>query len=175
MGILTDTKGNISLFRVSLAIGAAGGLLLLAGILSFTLDQESRRSPFFVDLPPGAQTWGSADVYGAGLQRVYYQVPGGDVETVAQFYGERMRSHYGTGQNDPLAERCNRFPPTGEFPDYVPGSGRVPFYWTCMFDRGGLNMQQSTLVTIQPGVLSADPLRNSEGAVVIVYEQRWQP
>jgi hypothetical protein len=149
--------------------------LLLAVLSLSPIDQESRRSPFFPDLPEGAETWGAPDQFGAGLQRVYYRVNGGDIESIADFYDEKMLSHYGVSPEDASAEDCTRFPPVGNFVDHEPGDGTVPFYYTCMFDRGGLNLQQSTEVIIQPGVPNEDPFRDSTGAVVIIYDQRWQP
>jgi len=175
MQLIQDRQGNISVFRVSLAISVFGGLLLFLGILSFVVDQESRRAPFFPDVPTNANSWGGIDQFSASQQRAYYRVDGGNIETVVQFYDDLMLSHYNVSVNDLNRERCQRFPPIDNFADYEPGDGTVPFYYTCMFDRGGLNLQQSTQVTIQPGIPNEDEFLNSEGAVVIIYDQRWQP
>lgn len=174
MDFLTDKRGNLSVIRVSLVFAFIGAIFLIGGFLSFTIDQESRRSPFFPELPPGAQQWGVPDPLGVTSQRVFYRVDGGDMDAIVAFYNERIASHYGISVGEPGGERCHRFPPVGDFPDHEPGDGTVPFYYTCMFDRGGLNMQQFTQVTIQPGASDTDPFRDSEGAVVIIYEQRWQ-
>jgi hypothetical protein len=117
-------------------------------------------------------------------------VPGGDVEAVANFYKSEMSRFYGNSQDGSTLESCQRQPPSGEFtniPDaqrpandgkiydenFVVGQS-LPFLYKCLFDRSGLNIAQSTEVQIQPGMPSSDPLYNTEGDVVIIYEQRWQ-
>lgn len=175
MAFLTDRSGNISVFRVSIIIGAIGLVLLLAGGASFLFDQESRRAPFYVDLPPGAEAWGAPERRSEGWQFVYYKVPGAEIETIADFYNRKMREHYGTNSGGSSAETCKRFPPSGEFSDYNLEEGTIPYYYTCMFDNSGLNTTQWTQVTIQPGVPNEDAFRDSAGTIVIAYEQRWQP
>ena len=175
MGFLMGRDGNLSIVRVSILIGVVGLLLVGAGFLSFTMDQQSRRQPLMINLPAGAQEWGLPSELGLGWRRVFFRADGADIDQIARFYDERMLEHYGTRANEPQRESCNRFPPAGNFADYEPGTDKIPFQYTCMFDRSGLNSTQWTQVTIQPGVFNADPVRNSEGAVVIVYEQRWQP
>ncbi|MFQ3646102.1 MAG: hypothetical protein SNJ54_12915 [Anaerolineae bacterium] len=191
MGFLTDRKGNFSWFRLSLLVMVLGGLFVGFGVISFQIDQQSRRTPFFPDLPPNATQWGGTEFVSVGFQRNYYRVPGGNVEEVAAFYQGQMERFYGTGSGGSSSlERCQRLPPVGEFtnipdvqrpandgkiydPNFVPGRD-LPFLFKCMFDRSGFNATQDTLVWIQPGTRNADPNLNTEGDVVIIYEQRWQ-
>jgi hypothetical protein len=190
MGFLTDKRGNFSWFRLSIFVLVLGLGFAVAGFVSFQLDQQSRRSPLFPDLPPGAAQWGSPEPLGSGYQRVYYRVPGGNVEEIAAFYNTKMGEFYGTsGADGTTLERCQRIPPIGEYtniPDaqrppndgkiydefFIPGEN-LPYLYRCMFDRSGLNITQFTLVSVQPGVPNSDPQLNTEGDTVIVYEQRW--
>lgn len=175
MSFLLGRDGKISLVRASVLIGVVGFAFLVIGILSFTLDQQSRRAPLDIAPPPGAQPWGAPEDRGPGWRFVYYRVPNGDASAVATHYDQKMREHYGTSLEDPRRETCERFPPQGEFPDYDLQAGTIPFYYICLFDRSGLNSTQWTQVDIQPGVPNEDPFLNSLGSIVIVYEQRWQP
>jgi len=186
----TNRDGTLSVFRISLLVSILGALLIGSGVLAFNLDQQSRRAPLEISLPTGAQQWGGPNVYSSTWREVYYRVQGGDPQTVADFYDQRMAEHYGTSITASDRERCQRVPSVGEYtnipdsrrgsdgntfdPDFVPGES-IPYLWRCMFDRSGLNVTQWTQVTIYPGVDSADPNRNAFGDVVIVYEQRWQP
>ena len=170
MGFLTDSRGNLSVFRVSIFIGIVGALLIGGGLLSFSLDQESRRQPFFIDTPPNAQTLGDENVIGPGQQYAYYRMPDGNIQNVVDFYDRQMRLHYG-GSGEIAGEDCERFPRSGTYPDYIEEPGEVPFLYQCMFDRGGLNMEQWTLVSLFP----RNPFDNENGYVVIEYEQRWTP
>lgn len=188
MGFLTDRKGNFSWFRLSLLVMVLGGLFVGFGFISFQIDQQSRRTPFFPDLPPNATQWGVPSTQGIASQRVLYRVPGGDIQAIADFYQAQMERFYGTSASS--LERCQRIPPAGEFtnipdvqrpandgkifdPNFVPGQS-LPFQFKCMFDRGGFMATQYTLVTIQPGVPNPDPNLSTEGDVVIIYEQQWQ-
>lgn len=188
MGFLTNRQGNLSYIRLSILIGVIGALLVGFGFLTFQLDQQSRREPFFVDLPPNAQQWGTIDKIRPDRQRVFYRVAGNDVDSIAKHYNQLMERFYAPSGS---GERCQRNPSVGAYTN-IPDSQRtpndgliyranfdpsreVPFQWRCVFDRGGFNAIQSTEVIIQPGIASDDPLRDSAGYVVIVYDQRWQP
>ena len=91
-------------------------------------------------------------------------------------YNEELTKLYGEPIGGSRPEICSRNP-RGEgtiFPDYVPNSGQMQYNYKCMFDRSAWNAEQRTLVTIHPGEYSDDPAYNSEGAVVIGYEQEWE-
>ena len=191
MGFLADRRGNFSWFRLSILVLVIGAGFLVVGFASLSADQQSRRSPFFPSTPVGATQWGGTEEVGAGHQRTYYRVTGGVVDDVANFYAQEMKKHYGVSDSTGTTlESCQRQPPAGEktgIPDqqrpandgksydetFVEGES-LPFFYQCMFDRSGLNSTQSTLVTIQPGLANEDPNFNTEGDVVVVYEQRWQ-
>lgn len=192
MGFLTDRRGAFSYLRLSIFVGVLGVLVIVGGVFLAQFDQNSRRTPFFVELPQGAQVWGSPQVLRGDWQRVYYRVPAAEIEAVVAFYNQKLQEHYGTNNtNTTSAERCQRIPATGAFtnipneqrpagdglvydPKYVPGTS-VPFQWKCLFDRSGFNTVQFTQVIIHPGLPNTDPFLNSEGSVVIIYDQQWQP
>lgn len=173
MGFLTTNDGTFSVFRVSVLIGVIGALLIGAGALSFYLDQEARRSPLSIDLPPNAEPWGEPEQRSNGRQFVYYQVPNGDINAVIRHYNQEMREHHGEPPLGQEAEECQRFPSVGEFTNLE--AGEVPFYVRCLFEGSGINTLQNTLVTIQPGVFNEEDFFNTEGSVVIEYDQRWEP
>lgn len=188
MGLFLNRNGSFSYVRLSILVGVLGFGLLAFGFLTFQLDQQSRREPFFLDLPAGAQQWGIIDQIRADRQRVFYRVEGDDVEGVANYYNQLMERFYSSSGS---GERCQRNPSAGAYTN-IPDNQRtpndrliyranfdpareVPFSWRCVFDRGGVNAIQSTEVIIQPGIANDDPIRDSAGYVVIVYDQRWQP
>lgn len=173
MNMLFDKRGNLSFVRVSVVIAVVGGLLLVGGYVSFLLDQQTRNSPLEIDLPPGAEQWGAPDVYSNSWRKTFYQVPDGDIDEIVAFYNQKMIDHYGVDETTG-PEQCSRQPSFGEYEDYEPGAGNIPYSFECMFDRGGLNATQWTRVTIHPGVYDPDEFRNSEGTVVLIYEQRWE-
>lgn len=187
---LTNRDGSISVFRISIIVGVIGALLVGFGILAFNLDQQSRRAPLMIELPSGASQWGAPDITGVTRRYVYHRLPGGDLETVAQYYDQKMAEHYGVSAGASDRERCQRVPPIGEYtniPDEERGNDgntfderfepneSIPVFFRCLFDRSGLNSTQWTQVTIYDGLNSADPNKNAFGDVVIVYEQAWQP
>jgi hypothetical protein len=186
MSFLTDSKGNLSFIRLSILIAVIGAVFLGGSVMTFLADQQSRRAPLHVELPGGAQPWGAPGQTRPGQQVVFYRVPGGDPAAIASFYDGKMLEHYGSSVGDQNRETCVRTPPVGQYTNdpndkenvyasnYVPGPEFPPYYWKCMFDRSGLNATQDTLVTIFPGARTDDPVTNSEGSVVIRYEQHWQ-
>lgn len=173
MNFLLDKRGNISVFRVSMAVVAFGAIVILFGFILFQFEQSSRRVPLDIQAPPNAQPYGAVpDPNGIAERQIFYRVPGGDTEHVAAFYADLL-DNFPDNQPDSFGskEQCQRNPPVGQFPDYEPGSGNVPFSWKCLFERSSFNSLQYTLVTIQPGI----PENETEGDVIIIYEQRWQP
>lgn len=171
MFLIQDRTGSISLFRVSLVLGAIGILFLIGGIVSFSFDQESRRSPLEIPLPDNAEFWGTTD-YSEFNREVFYLVPGEEtIDAVVDHYQNEMANFYPV--NSP--EACQRNPRGGTFNDYEEGTGTVPYLWRCMFDNSSFNAVQWTQVTIHPGVTNPDdPNLDSDGHVVIIYEQRWE-
>lgn len=171
MRFLTDSRGNLSFFRLSIAIGVVGLLLIGAGYSAFLLDQASRRQPLFVTLPDNAQPWGEPSPLSPTRQQLFFLVPGADADQVAQFYDQQMRDFYDADAGDVSSlVTCERFPSADTFEDYDPQLN-APYFWKCVFDRSNFNALQFTEVTIQPGVAAT----NSQDAVVIRYDQRWQP
>lgn len=172
MGFLTDSKGNLSMMRVSIFVAVIGGFFLVGGIIAFFLDQESRKTPLMIELPPGAVQSGESN-QGVARRELYYIVPGGNIAEIQQFYDRKMLEHYANTPGNNQGERCIRFPPVGNFAEFDQGRSPTPFYITCMFDRSGLNSTQWTQVTIRPAI-SIDVNIDIQNTVVIIYEQRWQ-
>jgi len=173
MNFLLDKHGNISVFRASMTIVAFGALVIVFGLILFQFDQASRGVPLAIDTPPNAEQYGGIpDPAGRAERQIFYRVPGEDPEAVAAFYADLL-DNFPDNQPDAFGgkEQCVRNPPVGNFPDYEPGSGNVPFSWRCLFERSNFNTMQFTMVTIQPGI----PENETEGDVIIIYEQRWQP
>ncbi len=174
MSLFTNKQGGISLVRVGAMIAVLGLLVALAGYLLFQLDISRRRSPLDVRLYPGATAWFTED-YRANARRVVYQAAGVTPEEVASYYQTRLDDHLDSNTADPNREQCVRTPRMGEFADYVPGSGNLPYFYRCVFDNSTMGATQTTTVTIQPGVRndSADPPVDNEGMTIIEYEQVW--
>src|SRR5690242_7521829 len=115
MSFLTDSKGNLSFIRLSILIAVLGAFFLGGSILTFMFDQQSRRAPLHIELPPGAQPWGAPRQLGPGHQTVYYRIPGGDPAQIATFYDGKMQQHYGTSAGDSDRETCVRTPTVGQY------------------------------------------------------------
>ena len=177
MGFFFGKDGRISVIRTGLFFAALGAIFIAGALISVSLDQESRRTPFDVELPPNAEYWGPGTNSTSVTRSVYYRVPGGEANAIADFYQQKMDEHYGNDENTPqgLREICQRSPSVGEFNDYEPDNGNVPYLWQCFFDRTSFRTVQTTLVTIHPGVPNDDPNLDSEGYVVIEYDQEWSP
>lgn len=173
--------GRISLLRLG-ALGALIGLLVIViGLVSFFIDRSSHQVPLDIAVYPGAQQAG-ADVPRASTVRSrYFVIPGASADEVAAYYQQKLDEHYGNSPSDPNRERCERFPPDFDpgiesssdfFAEYNAGNPEVPPYrYICLFDRSGLYITQFTKVTIEPGIAA----RDTEGMVVVEYEQHWQP
>ncbi|GAB1421958.1 hypothetical protein MASR2M15_21600 [Anaerolineales bacterium] len=174
LSIIQDSRGNVSLFKVALIIIVVAGLIIFASFVAFNADQAQRTQPLVIDPPPGAQAWGGVVTYSDIRQSVYYLVPNSDIETVVSYYNDKLNQFYSASAADQNREVCKRFPPFGDHPDYKPGGSLVPYEYKCMFDNSGFNSYQWTQVIIQPGVVNSDPDLDTEGSVVIQYDQQWQ-
>ncbi len=172
MGFLTDKTGSLSMVRVSILTAVVGGIFLIGGAFAFFLDQESRKSPLMIEIPPGAVQNGEV-AKGVAWRDVFYTVTGGEIEAIVTFYERKMLEHYANTPEQDEGERCVRFPLAGNFAEFEQGRSPLPFYYICMFDRSGLNSTQWTQVTIRPAI-ATDVNIDIENTIVITYEQRWQ-
>jgi len=155
-----------SIVRYSLIAGVIGILIIIAGVLSFFVDQASRQAPFDIQPPPGSAWWGTSEEL-SNSRNVFYRV-NDTVENVVAYYQQKMNEHYGDS-----VEQCVRIPPTGEAPPSPTGQS-IPFKFSCMFDRSGFRSTQYTLVEIYPGLPNVDPALDAEGMTIVKYEQLWQ-
>ncbi|GAB4508510.1 MAG: hypothetical protein OHK0046_01170 [Anaerolineae bacterium] len=172
MSFLNNRDGNLSLFRVGIAIAFLGAAIGVGGFVLVQVDQAQRRSPFYIDPYPGAVerfTQGVSETE----QRVVYEVGGTDADTVAEYYQRELDDHLGSDRSNINRERCERVPRTGEFSDYRPGDGTVPFLHRCAFDNSTFNATQYTIVTIHPGIRNDATGTDDTGLVLIEYEQHW--
>ncbi len=162
-----DSKGKLSLFRVSIIGAVIGGILIVGGILTLNNDTNSRRTPLNIEPYVNAELWGAPTESGT-RRTIFFRARGATSEQVVAYYQEQL-ANFSDG------ERCVRTPATGSIPidPNVPNS--IPYKYDCMFDRSGVNSTQYTRVTIFPGVPSTDPFYDSSDSTVINYEQVWQP
>lgn len=160
------TRQGFSMLRLGLLIGVIGIVAVVAGAISFYMDQASRQVPLEIEPYPGALPAGQEQIR-TNQRRQYFRVVGVSADQVAQYYQQQLDEF-----TDPN-ENCVRQPPVGEYPANQPNT--VPFQVICHFDNSGFRATQYTTVTIQPGVFNEDPARNTEGMAVIEYEQYWQP
>jgi hypothetical protein len=159
--------GNISIIRVGTLAAIAGVLLILGAIVFFFIDRASHQVPLDIEPYPGAISGGQIG-RSSTSRTALFNVPNASPEEVVAYYQDKMNSFYGS---DTEAEfrQCKRFPSTGEQPEYTRGvAGVVPYQYTCLFDRSGFFVTQSTAVVIQPGI------GDREGTTVVAYEQIWQ-
>lgn len=196
MSFLTDKYGKISIIRVMAILVVVGVLFVGFGFVTFTLDQNSRKGPLEITLPPGTAPLGTETVSNTE-RKVYYTLEGADADQIAVYFQREMDKFNGLNPDDPGLESilvltrpenrlisadvatsrplCNRFPPEGNFPEYQPGAPQqIPFYWSCLFDRSYWGATQFTEVQIHPGVPHPEPALNTEGKVVVLYIQKWQ-
>lgn len=166
MSRTVEKRRSSSIVRYSLIAGLIGILIIVAGVVSFFVDQASRQAPFDIQPPPGALFWGESDVF-SGSRNVYYRSPD-TIENVVNYYQQKLNEH-----NGDTVERCIRIPAEGEAPPAADGLS-VPFQFSCMFDRSGFRATQYTLVVIYPGQASTDPTLDTDGLTIIRYEQLWQ-
>jgi len=172
MFAITGKDGKISVVRIGSLIAVFGVGFVIFAVIVFFLDQEARRSPLSVEAPAVADYLGQRAT-GTYARELFYTVPQSEmtVDEVAAYYNDRLLSF--SPSDDPV--ECVRSPREGVYEDYLPQSGRVPYQYACMFDNSGFNTTQFTEVRIQPGIYSEDPENNTEGLVVIQYEQQWSP
>ena len=168
MSFLAGRDGKISVVRVGTIIAIVGIIFVVGGIVAFQVDQNSFKSPLEIAPYPNAEDWGQ-DQPSPVSRTLFYRVSGATPEEVASYYQQKLNELNGNGD-----EKCKRNPSAGDFPD-SDRPGVVPYEITCLFERSGLNANQTTLVIIQPGVSNSDPELDSTGMTVISYDQRWQP
>lgn len=169
MSFLAGRDGKLSIFRVGILAAVLGILLIGGGFAALILDNNSFRQPLEVAPYPGAEPCGTEGDSGAS-RNIYYCIPGVEPEPVADYYTQKLIEHNGSRD-----ELCERIPFEGTFPN-AGQPGVVPYEFKCAFNRSGIGGGfQLTVVTIQPGVFSSDPARNTEGQTVVRYEQRWEP
>ncbi len=165
MSFLLGRDGKISIIRVGTIAAILGIVIIIGGIVLFLLDRASHQAPLDVATYPGANLWYTAD-HSSVSRSVFYQIPGANADDVGAFYQTKMKDFYGSAE-----EQCVRLPAVGNFPDYDKGVPNIaPYQISCMFDRSGFQISQSTRVNIQPGIAS----NNTEGMVVVEYDQSWQ-
>lgn len=173
---LLDKHGNFSVFRISLAVLVLGLLFMVAAFVAVQLEGESLRTPLEVEAPPNAEQWIVED-RGVASRKIFYRIPDGDADQVAQFYKEKLLN-FPDNRPDEYGnqEECQRTPPAGNFPDFNSGRSDIAFYWTCLFARYGGQYEQYTMISIYPGFPNEEnPELSSDGYAVIEYEQGWRP
>ena len=162
-----DKRGKLSVVRTGLFFLGLGLLFVFASVAYVAIETESARSPLYIPIPEGAEEWAIQSYGERPYQEAFYKILSTDIEGVVDHY-QQQAEQFGS---DP----CKRLPPNGNFPDYDPEAGTVPYIWQCLFERANVpGVSQTTLVTIQPGVKNEDPFLDTEGYTVIQYEQRWQ-
>lgn len=161
--------GNISIIRVGTIAAIIGILVIIGGVVSFLIDRASHQVPLEVEVFPGAQLWGQRTHSDTG-RTVYYQIANASPDQVKDYYQQKMNDFYPSDTELEL-RTCKRNPLNGNFPEYDRGTaGITPFQWSCMFDRSGFQITQSTRVNIQPGI----PANGTAGLTIVAYEQIWQ-
>ncbi|MBI5669183.1 MAG: hypothetical protein HZC41_14355 [Chloroflexi bacterium] len=161
--------GNISIIRVGTIAAIIGILVIIGGVVSFFIDRASHQVPLEIEVYPGAVLWGQRTHSGTA-RTVYYQVANASPDEVKDFYQQKMDQFYPSDVELEL-RTCKRSPLSGNFPEYDRGEPGVAAYqWSCMFDRSGFQITQSTRVNIQPGIQS----NGTAGLTIVEYEQVWQ-
>ncbi|HEX2906265.1 MAG TPA: hypothetical protein VHO69_05350 [Phototrophicaceae bacterium] len=161
--------GNISVIRIGALAAIVGVLIIIGAAISFFIDRASRQVPLDIELYPGAMTWGQRANSGSA-RTVYYQISGEIApEQVKDFYQQKMDQFYPADTERELRE-CKRDPRDGNFNEYDEGvPNKIPYQWSCLFDRSGFQVTQFTRVNIMPGI------NDTAGMTIIAYEQTWQP
>ncbi|MFW5691108.1 MAG: hypothetical protein ACOCXZ_01295 [Chloroflexota bacterium] len=167
-----NREGGVSVIRVGILIAVLGVLGVVAGVVIFQLEHQQRKSPLNIAIYPGASEWRREDPEGVPQRTVYYQTTDSP-EDVAAFYQAELDDHLGQNPLDPNRETCVRVPASGQFADFEPGTGNLPFYYRCAYDNAFFDSEQLTIVEIQPGVRSDETGINNEGITIIKYDQRW--
>jgi hypothetical protein len=170
MGFFVNREGGVSIFRVGSVVAVVGILAILGGILSFTLDQSSRKQALVIEPFPGAVLISEQNLMSNVRERLY-QISSVDPAEVADFYDRSLADFYGVGFNDLERDRCVRIPGEGNALGYQPGTDQVPYFFTCMFDNAGFFASQNTRIVVQPGILAL----NTEGTTLIQHVETWEP
>ncbi|MEO0563899.1 MAG: hypothetical protein AAF125_17475 [Chloroflexota bacterium] len=170
MFAIAGKDGKISVVRIGTTITILGVLVVLVSLVTFFVDQAARTRPLDVEPPSGATSLGT-NILTSTSQRRYFSIPQSEmsVEQVASYYTDRI-INFGNAED---SQPCLRFPTEGTYAGWEPGTGRVPYQFVCVFDNSGFNTIQFTEVRVQPGIFDEDPERNTEGLVMIQYEQQW--
>jgi hypothetical protein len=172
MGFLTSRDGGLSMFRIGLLLAVIGAVLVGGGFLLFSLEQAGRRQPLEVAIP-AQTTLLATEVLSENSRRQYFRSELSAAD-VAAFYNEQLLSFTGSSANDVSRETCVREPRTGNYPNYLPDNGVIPYKYTCLFDSTAINVDQFTTILIHPDVVDA-PAGDIEAATRIEYDQYWQP
>ncbi len=162
---------GFSVFRIGLFAALLGAIFIVGGLVVVAFEQQTQRQPLEVALPPNAQLADQSEL-GNASRLVYYFIPDATAEDIANFYNGEMSRFYG---DDPGAERCRRFPSSGNFEEYTPGTGLIPYVFRCLFDTSGFQGDRFTEVEIQPGVRMDEEGIDNEGSVIVKYTYQWQP
>lgn len=172
--IFLSRDGNVSVFKIGVAIAIVGVLLVVGGFVLAAIEQNSFRSPLEVPVPPET-TLLAIDEISASNRIVFYESLL-EPEEVYRYYDRLLAEYEGVDINDPNRERCIRNPSRGEFESYTPGNGSVPYQYRCQFQQISLlGIDKATTITIQPGVRNDATGENFEGKTRIDYEQYWEP
>jgi len=180
MSFLVGRDGNISVIRAGALVAVIGIIFIVGGLILFTFEQASYQAPLNIDPFPGAVEQAQIPI-SSTLRRVEYQIPGKTPEEVKEYYQQKLDQLNGADPNDVLRDKCVRLPSedsNARFLDYVEGSGNVPYYFRCVFNRSGFRLLQTTEVQILPGTYKENAQGEVEwdtrGATVVRYEQQWE-
>lgn len=177
-GFFFNRSGDLSFFRIGILIAVIGGLMLVGAVVFTASDQAAFRTPLDIALPAETQQVGE-EILSPISRRLYFE-SALSPEAAAAYYDSKLAEFAqseGNDPNDPNRDRCLREPRSGNYQGYVPGDGRVPYEFRCLFQQISLSngMEKWTLVFIQPGVRNDAAGTNYEGTTRIEYEQYWQP
>jgi hypothetical protein len=159
--------GNISIIRVGIIAAIIGGLFIVGAIVFFFVDRASHQVPLEIDPFPGATIAGQVP-HSTTSRTEYFQIPNVSPEDVVAYYQGKMDSFYGPNTEEEI-RKCKRFPAIGEQLEYKRGDpGVTPYQYTCLFDRSGFFISQSTRVIIQPGI------DENKGITIVAHDQSWE-
>jgi hypothetical protein len=159
--------GNISVIRVGTIAAILGAVFIVGAIIFFFVDRSSHQVPLEIEPYPGATVGGQVP-HSKTSRTEYFQIPNVTAEEVVAYYQGKMDSFYGLGTEKELRE-CKRFPSFGDFEEYTRGQpGVAPYQYSCLFDRSGFFVSQSTTVIIQPGI------EKNKGTIVVAHDQSWE-
>lgn len=174
-GFFTNKEGDVSVFRIGVLAGALGLIAIIIGVVFWNLEHHARKSAFSVALHPNMVEVRRVE-HTPYHRTILYQLEG-NADQVATFYQAQLDKHLNQNPTDPMRGNthtlCVRVPSGGEFTDYRPGNGLVPYYHRCDFDNSFYGSHQSTMIEIQPGVIDPENDIDYTGLVWVLYEQRW--